>query len=85
MSQYLQGQPAVAIYDREGRMHPSWAGWFTSAHQILQDTSASGPTTARPINALYVGKPFFDTTLGAPIHVKSVGPTVWVNGIGTVV
>jgi hypothetical protein len=83
--QYLQGQPGLALIDKNGKVHPAWAAWFSTAHQILQDTSASGTTANRPINQLYVGKPYFDTTLGAPIHVKSTNPTVWVNGIGTVV
>lgn len=85
MAQFLQGQPRNEMFDKEGRMHPAWAGWFTTAHQILQDTSSSGTTAQRPTNALYIGKPYFDTTVGATINVKSVNPTVWVNGAGTVV
>ena len=85
MATFLQGQPGVAMTDKDGRMHPAWAAWFSTAHQILQDSSASGTTANRPTNALYIGKPFFDTTLNQPIQVASVNPTVWVNGVGTAV
>jgi hypothetical protein len=32
---------------------------------------------------LYIGQPFFDATLGYLVNVKSLNPTVWVNGAGT--
>lgn len=85
MAQYLQGQPGVAFTDKAGNVHPAWAAWLTTAHQILQDTSASGTTTQRPTNQLYIGKPYFDTTIGMSIQVASVNPTVWVNGVGAAV
>ena len=64
---------------------PAWAGWLTIAGKILQDISNSGTTAQRPTTFLYIGKRYFDTTLGVPIALKSVGPAVWVNGVGTVV
>jgi hypothetical protein len=85
MSSFLSGLPPPPMFDKSGRFTPGWAGWFSQAQQILQDLSSSGTTAQRPTNALYIGKPYFDTTIGAPIAVKSVNPTVWVNGIGTVV
>lgn len=45
----------------------------------------SGTTTNRPTQNLYVGRIYFDTTLGKQINVKSISPTVWVDGNGTVV
>jgi hypothetical protein len=44
-----------------------------------------GITSARPTSALSPGLMFFDQSLGYPVYVKSLGPTVWVNGAGTVV
>jgi hypothetical protein len=63
----------------------AWAGWFAQASVVLQDASNSGTTAQRPTANLYVGKPYFDTTLGYAINLKSTGPTVWVNGAGTAV
>lgn len=44
-----------------------WANWFTKAQAILFASSQSGTTALRPTTALYVGRPYFDTTLGYPI------------------
>ena len=42
----------------------------------------SGTTTGRPGTQLYVGQPFFDTTLGIPIWWNGKH---WVNSAGTTV
>lgn len=63
---------------------PSWAGWFSTAQNILTAASSSGPTTGRPIMNQYVGMPYFDTTLGFPVWLKTPGSSpVWVNATGT--
>ncbi len=67
------------------RFTAPWATWFSNANQILQDLTNSGTTAQRPTTFLYLGKPYFDTTIGMPIVVKSLSPTVWVNGVGTAV
>lgn len=85
MSSFLQGQPRTPMFDKAGNFTPAWAGWLSQAQQILQDVSNSGTTAQRPTVILYVGKRYFDTTLGVPIFLKSVNPAVWVNGVGTVV
>ena len=62
---------------------PQWAGWLATAQYILQDASNSGTTALRPTNNQYVGKPYFDTTLGLAIWMKTPGAVpVWVNGAG---
>lgn len=61
---------------------PPWAGWFTIVHNIVQALSTSGTTAQRPTTGLWVGRRYFDTTLGIPIWVQSLGPTVWVNATG---
>lgn len=85
MSSFLGGLPAPPLLDKGGKFTPAWAGWFTQAHQILQDRSNSGTTAQRPTTILYVGKFYFDTTLGLPVWVRSTNPTVWVNGAGAAV
>lgn len=62
-----------------------WANWATQTFQIVQDVQNSGFTTQRPTANLYIGKPFFDTTLGTkgkPIWLGKDGAT-WVLADGT--
>lgn len=58
-----------------------WQALFSSIHNFLGPVGTSGPTSQRPVNSsqnpLYIGQSFFDTTLGLPIWVKSLNPTVW--------
>lgn len=45
-----------------------------------------GPTASRPTKNLWVGRRYFDETLGYPVYVKQVTPTIiWVNGAGSAV
>ncbi len=45
----------------------------------------SGSSSARPTVAVTIGYPYFDTTLGYLVAVKSLDPIVWVNGAGSTV
>ena len=62
-----------------------WMQWFDRIHAIASATEQSGPTGSRPTKRLWIGRMYFDTTLGYPVWVKSVGPVVWVNASGTTV
>jgi len=62
-----------------------WGGWFTVAHNILSALSTSGTTAQRPTAGLWVGRRYFDTTLGKPIWVQSLSPTVWCDATGAAV
>lgn len=42
----------------------------------------SGTTANRPISGLWVGRRYFDTTIGKPVWIKTVGPVVWVDATG---
>lgn len=84
------GSPIGSFKDEQGRtvpiqLHPHFNAWMNSVQTAL--TPGSGATTARPVNSaafpLRVGTSFFDTTLGVLVTVKSLNPTVWVNGAGT--
>jgi hypothetical protein len=68
----------------DATIHPAWLAYFSSLQQYTQPLGGNGPTTMRPINGLYIGQDFFDTTLGYKVTVKTLGPpVVWVNGAGT--
>lgn len=61
-----------------------WATWFTNMWRIAASSVSSGTTAQRPTRDLWIGRYFWDSTLGKPVFVKSLGPTVWVDGAGTV-
>ena len=45
-------------------------------------SSTFGTSAQRPTANLFVGKMYFDTTLGQPIWCSSISPIVWVNSAG---
>lgn len=59
--------------------------WYNTLQAAVNDAYAGVTTTSqRPPNPV-IGFHMFDVTIGQPIWVKSLNPTVWVNGAGTVV
>ena len=85
MSSPLGGlpRPPLTVASDAYRVDPQWAGWFSTAHNILTACSTSGPTTARPTSRQFVGMPYFDTTLGKPVWLKTPGGSpVWVDATG---
>lgn len=61
----------------------TYVSFFEQIFNLLSAMTQSGTTAQRPTTFLWVGRNYFDTTLGYPIWLKSVGPTVWVNGSGS--
>lgn len=65
---------------------PIWQAWVHSIQQWLGPQGQTGITSARPTKSLYIGLSYFDTTLGYPVFVKQVSPSiVWVNASGATV
>lgn len=62
-----------------------WMQWFTRLWILADSIDSKGTTAQRPTIGLFVGRGYFDTTLGYKIWLKSVNPTIWVNGAGTAV
>lgn len=61
-----------------------WAQLFTRWHAIITSQQQSGSSAERPISNLWVGRRYFDTTLGMPIWVSQVNPTViWTGATGS--
>ena len=71
---------SAKITENDGSLSRPWTEWFTKLWGIQQD--ASGTTANRPVTNLFVGRMYFDVTLGKPIWLKSVTPTVWVDSTG---
>jgi hypothetical protein len=98
MSQGLTPYPSAAHIamapNKEGilvplRLSPMFDSWFQSLGRVTQPLGNNGATAQRPVGSaqqpLYVGQDFFDTTLGYKVTIKSLNPTVWVNGAGAAV
>ena len=59
---------------------PPDVSWFQQAFLILFAHQQSGTTAQRPTSQKWVGRPYFDTTLGYEIHWNG---TQWVKYDGT--
>jgi hypothetical protein len=84
--------PLVTLLKRSGDLlallTQEWATFFSTAAKLLWAGTRSGTTAQRPTSAVsprWIGLCFFDTTLGKPVFLKSIGPDVWVDASGAVV
>jgi hypothetical protein len=62
-----------------------WRNFFQAVYSICTALTTSGTTAKRPTSGLWIGRTYFDTTLGIPIWLKSTSPTVWCNSAGAAV
>jgi hypothetical protein len=60
-----------------------WRVLFSRWQTIILSVQQSGTTAQRPTSVLWIGRRFFDITIGQPVYLKSIAPRVWVNGAGT--
>lgn len=74
----------VAVTDKDGKTPRPWGQWFAWVHRFVTAGQQSGTTAERPVKGLWIGRSYFDTTLGKPVWVLSVNPAVWVNAAGVV-
>lgn len=72
-----------ALVDDDKNATLPWKQVFSRWQKVILSVRQSGTTANRPTSGLWIGRTYFDTTLGKPIWVKTVGPTVWVNAAGT--
>lgn len=77
---------AAPIADKQGSLTAAWRAWLSALFPLVATIGANGSTAMRPVGTgtvpLFVGQPYFDTTLGYPVWIKSLNPTVWVNATG---
>lgn len=62
-----------------------WQYTFSRWNNVIVTLQQTGTTAQRPTGNLWIGRVFFDTTLGKPIWLKGVRPTVWVDATGAAV
>ena len=77
------------LVDQAGMPSTPWQQVFSRWHSLILSVQDSGTTAQRPKKGLFIGRGYFDTTLGYMVNVKfaSANPaaTVWVNGAGLAV
>jgi hypothetical protein len=76
--------PATDVMGQRGeRWSALWLTWVNGVQQWLAPQGGFGASSTRPTKGLYINLSFFDTTLGKPIFVKQVTPTIiWVDATG---
>ena len=86
----VQDQTPLPMLFSKARPTTSWQTFFSNAYQLLVALTLSGTTANRPTKFLFVGRTYFDTSLGAhgkPIWVASVsaGVATWIDSASNVV
>ena len=71
--------PPTGPITREDPPNRVYVAWFSTTAKLLTALTASGVTGDRPTAFLWVGRPFFDTTLGQPIWYDGSG---WIDATG---
>lgn len=56
-----------------------WLAFFSQVSSIVTAMTLSGTTVNRPVKFLWIGRNYFDTTLGFMIWYNG---TIWVNASG---
>jgi hypothetical protein len=64
------------LVDADDRVQTPWAQWFSQLQPVLQSVVASGPTSGRPTQNLFIGYPYFDTTIDQTVYWNGV---IWVT------
>ena len=74
--------PSLQAPNSGGTFSKPWLDWLSAVYAVLAGLQGSGSTANRPTVALWVGRPYFDTTLNKPIWWKGA---VWVDATGATV
>lgn len=75
----------MLIRDGKGMTSIDWMLFFGMIAELLWGATRSGPSSQRPSSTVrlrWPGMQYFDTTLGKPIWLKSIGPDAWVDANG---
>lgn len=72
--------PNSATVDRNRYLEREWRTLFSNLTLTVGAMTASGTTANRPTDFLWIGRMYFDTTLGQPVWYDGTG---WVDATGT--
>ena len=75
-------QPGLNVVDTERgplKARQDWYNWAVATTRAINELRSSGTTANRPTARLFVGRFYFDTTLGKPIWYDG---TNWVDATG---
>lgn len=83
----LSPTPTKPIITEKGDRLPAvFQSWFGSIQQWLGPQGQTGTTAKRPTTNLWIGLCYYDTTLGYPVFVHQISPSiVWHNAAGAAV
>ena len=84
----LNQAPDGALVDRNGTALPGYKAFLSALSAIIQALTLSGTTAQRPTALLWIGRPYWDSTLTKPIWVKAVnasGVATWADATGATV
>ena len=69
--------------DANGQPSRPWYEWTINIFRSARKYRGVGTTAGRPVNGLEVGDWYYDTTLGYPVWVHQISPSIiWHNGAG---
>lgn len=79
--------PSRPIITQDGKLLDKlYQAWFGAIQQWLGPLGQFGTTAQRPTKNLWIGLPYYDTTLGYPVFVHQISPSIiWHNGAGAAV
>lgn len=63
----------------ENGITPRWWNFFSKVGDVLTALTSSGTTAQRPTSFLWVGRFYWDETLGKPVYWSGSG---WVDSTG---
>lgn len=72
----------AALVDESKTATLPWLQVFARWQQVIVSARQSGTTANRPVTGLWIGRQYFDTTLGLPVWVQSAAPVVWCDATG---
>ena len=84
MSKLIPSPPFNSpLIGEDGKPTKSGSEWLNLIWLAANSVTESGTTAQRPTTNLWIGRVYMDTTLGMPIWVSAVTPSiVWVDATG---
>lgn len=71
--------PNQIAVQQNDKVSDHWQEFFSNVFTSIFALQKSGTTAQRPTKGLYIGLPYFDTTLGTPIWYSG---SDWVDATG---